>query len=378
VADSTITLVILEGLPPGTGPLEAHVRAVRHAAIQDNCRRFRECPLIGDIVVATNDEGLVSLLSDYPCTIYPFQSEEYFHFGRLLTRIINENSCRKVFYMGGGAGLFLSHAEIHHICNGLAGNEGIFFTNNFFSSDFVAFSPASVVNSIDMPALDNLLAYLLREEGGLELRRLTPTWGTMFDIDTPADVMVLSMLPGVPPMTSIALGAEACDRSRLERLFALFADNRGELMIFGRLNPRVAVHMEEHVRCRLRIFSEERGMKARGRIERGEVSSIMAAFLGYGGLEKFMEIISSCSSGAVLDSRLIFAHFKKNVSRNDRFLSDRGDYNDIKDDFVRELTRLAVHASIPVVLGGHSLLSGGLWVLSETAAARMRSDERCR
>jgi hypothetical protein len=32
---------------------------------------------------------------------------------------------------------------------------------------------------------------------------------------------------------------------------------------------------------------------------------------------------------------------------------------------VREFTRCAVSASIPVVLGGHSLVSGGLWLLAE-------------
>ncbi len=365
MAHSTITLIILEGTPLGTGAIEAKVRAIRHAAILDNCRKFRQCSLLGDIIVATNDDDLPLILSHCPCRIHRFQSGEHFHFGRLLTDLVHEYRCEKVFYLGGGAGLFLTSREIEEICRELSEKEGIFFTNNFFSSDFVAFSPGSIVDSFELPKIDNLLAYLLKEEGGLELRRIPPSWGTMFDIDTPADIMVLSLLPGVPPATAEALQSLHFDRSRLEKLIGLFTDGSKELMIYGRLNPRVAVHMEESLRCRLRIFSEERGMKARGRVERGEVGSIISSLMGRVGLQDFFHIVETFCHGAVLDSRLICAHYKRDASRKDRFLSDIGDYNAIDDDFVRELTRLSTGAAVPVVLGGHSLLSGGLWVLSE-------------
>jgi len=35
------------------------------------------------------------------------------------------------------------------------------------------------------------------------------------------------------------------------------------------------------------------------------------------------------------------------------------------DPWVRQLTDAAANANIPVVLGGHSLISGGVWALSE-------------
>ena len=51
----------------------------------------------------------------------------------------------------------------------------------------------------------------------------------------------------------------------------------------------------------------------------------------------------------------------------DRFLSDLGRWQDIRDPFLRGLTRAALEAPIPVLLGGHSLMSGGLMALNEHA-----------
>jgi hypothetical protein len=47
----------------------------------------------------------------------------------------------------------------------------------------------------------------------------------------------------------------------------------------------------------------------------------------------------------------------------DRFNSDLRRPNDIADSFLRNFTAAALAAPIPVVLGGHSLVSGGLLAL---------------
>jgi hypothetical protein len=41
---------------------------------------------------------------------------------------------------------------------------------------------------------------------------------------------------------------------------------------------------------------------------------------------------------------------------------------------VREFTQAALSAAVPVVLGGHSLVSGGLYALVEAAWARSNVD----
>ncbi|MDZ4278934.1 MAG: hypothetical protein U1B78_07330, partial [Dehalococcoidia bacterium] len=51
----------------------------------------------------------------------------------------------------------------------------------------------------------------------------------------------------------------------------------------------------------------------------------------------------------------------------DRFWSDLGCAERIAEPFLRELTEEAQRASIPVVLGGHSQVAGGLMLLTEAA-----------
>ncbi|HZP26437.1 MAG TPA: hypothetical protein VFB90_05255, partial [Dehalococcoidia bacterium] len=51
----------------------------------------------------------------------------------------------------------------------------------------------------------------------------------------------------------------------------------------------------------------------------------------------------------------------------DRFLSDLGRWQDIDEPFLREFTRAACESDLPVLLGGHSLVSGGLMLLAEHA-----------
>jgi hypothetical protein len=64
-----------------------------------------------------------------------------------------------------------------------------------------------------------------------------------------------------------------------------------------------------------------------------------------------------------LDSRVILAARRAWPSPSDRFSSDLRRPEEIADPFLREFTAAAGAAPIPVVLGGHSLVSGGLMAL---------------
>jgi len=359
-----LSLVILEGAPSAISPVEQMVQKVRRSVVLDNFRKFSGLPQISEMILATNDRELAESAS-LNCRIHFYNSAREFHFGSHFTEIVNSHSVRKVFYLGGGAGLLLTSQEIERICACVDEQEDIFLANNFFSSDFVAFTPAKVVNSIKMPQLDNLLAYLLREEGGLRNIPIEPTCGTNFDIDTPADIMMLSLLPELCGYTSKTIESLNLPVETLSRLRAVLRDRSKELLLFGRVNPAVVSYFEKLIQCRVRVFSEERGMKARGRVERDEVGSLFTSYLEEIGISQFFRMLSRFCDAALIDSRVIFAHMKKKVTRADRFLSDIGEYNAIKDEFVREFTRGAADASVPILLGGHSLVSGGLWVLGE-------------
>ena len=76
------------------------------------------------------------------------------------------------------------------------------------------------------------------------------------------------------------------------------------------------------------------------------------------------------ANAAFIDTRPIFAHMGLHPSRPDRFLSDALEPEQIDDPWIREFTLAALAAPIPVVLGGQSLVTSGLQLLSEAAWRR--------
>ena len=109
-------------------------------------------------------------------------------------------------------------------------------------------------------------------------------------------------------------------------------------------------------------------MRADGRLERGEVQSLLAMHMTSVGMECFFrEVIPALGQAAFLDDRVMWAHQRAWPSESDRFHSDLLDAEAIADPFVRRFTEAALACPVPIVLGGHSLVSGGLYVLVEAA-----------
>ena len=88
----------------------------------------------------------------------------------------------------------------------------------------------------------------------------------------------------------------------------------------------------------------------------------------------FHEVIPQLGQAAFLDDRVLWAHCKVWPPASDRFNSDLYRPRDVVDPFVRRFTEAAMSSPVPVVLGGHSLVSGGLYVLVEAAWARSGID----
>jgi hypothetical protein len=126
-------------------------------------------------------------------------------------------------------------------------------------------------------------------------------------------------------------------------------------------------YLERETACRVRIYSEERGMQAAGRDTSGEVRSLLAFHLREVGCPRFFEELGQLADVACLDTRPLLAHLGVAASRADRFWSDLGCPERIEDQFLRELTAAARDAPLPVLLGGHSLVAGGLMLLTEAA-----------
>ena len=92
-----------------------------------------------------------------------------------------------------------------------------------------------------------------------------------------------------------------------------------------------------------------------------------AAVLEAAGPRRFFQALAELGDAAFIDTRVLLAHFQIDAARSDRFLSDLGRWRAISEPFLRDFTRAAVEAPLTALLGGHSLVSGGLMALNEFA-----------
>ena len=284
-----------------------------------------------------------------------------FHFGQSLRRLINKYKIAAPFYIGGGFPL-LTASEIENIANLLQDQESCVISNNFYSADMVAFTPGSSIDIIELPEEDNPLARLLVEQAGLRFIPLTRSVSNQFDVDTPTDLLLLGLHPC---WKGIVQGNLNMDDSRLRAAMACFRDKKAEVLVFGRVNSHVWSRLESQTQCRIRLWAEERGLKSEGRLESKKARSLAGFLLEKMDFHSFFNTLAQMADAAFIDSRVLFAHFNLSVSRKDRFYSDMGNFREIENAFVREFTRASVESSIPVVLGGHSLVSGGMLLLLE-------------
>jgi len=239
--------------------------------------------------------------------------------------------------------------------------------NNFYSADLVAFVPGEALLQIEPPTSDNMLPRLLRDQAGLATQDLPRSTATQFNIDSPSDLAILKLTGAVGPRLQSWLDTADLDVSRHKACLALFTDPGAEVLIAGRVGSHIWQYLEKESACRVRLFSEERGMRAAGRERSGQARSLLGYHLQEVGCDRFFQELPEMANAAFIDTRVILAHLHTHPSRADRFLSDLGRYEEIIDPFLRQFTETAVKAPIPVVLGGHSLVSGGLMALVDTA-----------
>ncbi len=365
----TVPMLIMTGTSEASEP-ERMVSRAREAVTLDLVERALTVPLLGPVVVATNSPALAGRLAGYPIQIDPDAPGQTFHFGQRLAGLIGRYAMERCFYIGGGAGPLLPAADMATIAETLLATDRLLLTNNFYSSDWAAFAPTSALWGQPLPDNDNELAWLLGEDLGLPIRELPRSGATQFDVDTPVDLLTLAVHPGAGPHSRAYLDGLALDTSPLDAALPLMLDREAEILVAGRISSATWSYMERETACRTRVLSEERGMRASGRQARGEVRSVLGALIEAVGLERFFQVLASLGQAVYLDNRVIFAHRGLWPTASDRFYSDLRQPERVVDPFVRDLTEAALAAPVPVIMGGHSLVSGGMYALIEAAWER--------
>lgn len=369
VMGGDITLCLLVG-GWGQGALERVLDGAQRAAARDLLDVLLGAGPIARAVVATDDPAWGETLAGLPVEIDLDRPGEPFHFGRRLAGLVERYGVRRVLYSGGGSAPLLDVSTWAGVTARLSGAERLVIANNLHSCDWVGFTPAAdVAPLIARQTSDNAIAWALACEAGLPFESLPASAATRFDLDTPVDLLIAERHPGVGPSLRGFLDGLGWEAPQVDGVLGVMAREGGSLVVAGRVSAAAWAALEQASRCWVRVFAEERGMRASGRQERGEVRSLLADYLALAGVEGFFDELTELADGALLDSRVILAARGLWPSVPDRFNSDLLRWDEIEEPFLRRFTRAAAEARVPVVLGGHAVTSGGLMALVESLAA---------
>ena len=357
-------IVMLGGM--GGSPLEEQMRSALEASALDTL----------EVALATGAYERGLLIADRPPLLDVPSSVEVdvdppglpFVFGARLGEGISRRSIEAVVYVGGGSGPLLDAPDFAALAAALdtPGARGV--SNNFYSADLFGVRPAGALQELSpVPTKDNGIPRRLRDECGVEFVELPRSLATQMNLDTPVDLAALALSGRGGPRLRRAL-AEVPVPSRLAEAAHLLTDRGAEVLVCGRVSSRAWQYLERETACRVRLLAEERGMAAAGRETDGSARSLLGMLVAEAGPERFFsQLLPELCGAAFLDIRPALTQLGLHPSRADRFAADLGLASEIADSSLRSLVEAANAAPVPVVLGGHSLVAGGLMVLNDWA-----------
>jgi len=286
-------------------------------------------------------------------------------------------------YAGAGALALASDALLDELVSPLAGEV---VANNRYSADaFVVAGDAerldAALNALQACDTDNAAVRCL-EDAGFAWRDLGAHPWSRFDVDTPLDLALLRLatrLPGTRPLDNALAGflematlpgGRQLQVPNLEAVGAVIRSREAELVVAGRIPSAAWSYLETETACRVRGYVEERGMRA-ARDTRPR--SMLADWLDRLGPADLVGELASLADAVILDSRVLMAAVAGSSDaaawppEEERFASDFGDASAIGNPWLSELTAAAAAASVPVLLGGHALVSDGLRIVVEAS-----------
>ena len=356
-------LLVFDGGVGGSA-VEDMVAAARRAAALDSLERALGTGAFAGGALITDRPVEV----DLPRGLEVVPSPEPFHFGESLRDTVRRLGLVRPVVFGAGALPLLTADEFAGIAGRLAGVDSVAITNNFYSSDLVAWTPGNALERVSpLPESDNPLPRLLHDRTALPVEALPRTIATLLDIDTPTALAVLALYGRTGPRLGRLLATLELDLARYRQVMACVVDRTRTLLVAGRVGSHAWQYLERNTACRVRLYAEERGMQADGREAAGLVRSLLGHYIDAVGLPRAFATLADLADAACIDARVLTAHARRAPSREDRFNSDLGRTDLVRDSMLRDLTAAAAAAPLPVLLGGHALVSGGLMALVQAA-----------
>lgn len=340
----------------------------RQAAAADLVLRLRTVPGFGPVYALCarpEDAGALAQAGAEPLARDPAPG---FHFGHVLASMVERRNFTRLAYFGGASAPLLQPEDLQLALEDLGRAEGGrgAVVNNLHSTDW-----ALIGDTSPLPALghrlesDNALGWVLEREGGATVVEPAARPATRADLDAPMDLLMMDGHPGLGRrLVEFLESAPAEARRRVARLAAVLRRSGATLTLIGRTSARAWSELERRRSLWVRVFAEERGMAASGRLASGRVRTLIGEALRAWGPAGLVERLASMSDAVVWDNRVWMA-WDGWPSEADRFASDLGWTDQIAAPTLRELSAACLAASIPIVCGGHGVVAGSLMALLE-------------
>lgn len=279
-----------------------------------------------------------------------------------------------VVALSSGAVPLLRIADARRLVEAAAARGRVALTNNRYSSDVCAISASPILRELPSLPSDNALPRWLEERAGYGVSELPSRDRLAVDLDTPLDVAIAALSPACPAWLRERARSADLEVPRRDEIQRLAANPQAELLVFGRAGSRTLRWLERSVRCRVRFLAEERGLRASSPLAIGgaapardqrQARSTLGLLIDRDGAASLADHAIGLGDGAIIDSRVLMAQqFGIDESAwpapEDRFASDLLRPTGIQDEWLGEMTRSAASATIPVLLGGHSLVGPGI------------------
>lgn len=307
-----------------------------------------------------------------------------FHWGRWFTaaarRQLADTALDAIGYAGAGSVALLGEPALEELLSPVAGEA---VTNNRFSTDafVVAGDLERALAALEPCPTDNAAARHL-EEAGFRIRDLASQPWSRFDVDTPLDLALLRLAAGLPGTRTLdgtlagflamatLPGGRRLELRHLAALGEVVRSRDAQLVVAGRASGNAVTYLETESACRIRWFIEERGMRS---APDQRPHSLVGDWVRERGAADLVSELASLGDAVILDSRVVMASLAGSADaeawppEEERFASDFLDAERVATGWLVDLTAAAAAASVPVVLGGHTLVSDGLRLVVDAA-----------
>ncbi len=357
-------MLIMTGLYGESRPEEVLNEAYEVSTL-DLVEKGRKAENVGEIIVSTNSDSISGQLSEEVCAeVDSFEGS--FHFGREFKRILKKYKPGPLLYFGGGSGILLDVEDLESFASLVSEREDVIIANNFYSSDFFGLNPSEGMLDVELPNRDNNFGWRSRGAGyrPFELKR---TAKTLYDIDSPLDLSPLAITGAAKNRLEDLLNSFQFVSKEVEKVIPLLTDAESSITFAGRIGSSTWTYLESAAACETNIVSEGRGLYASGEMDRSSQKYVLSGLLERMGPEKTLEYLLGNSDALFLDTRVLYAGRGMWPDDPDRFWSDLKKPDKIKNEFVRKLTSASISFEEPVILCGHSMVSGALYLLADRA-----------